>query len=249
MPRKARRLGFSGYYHVIMRGINRQIIFEDEMDYRVFLSLLQRCRKEESITICAYCLMSNHVHLLLNSPAESLSVFVKKLGVHYVAYFNNKYDRVGHLFQDRFRSEPIEDEAYLLTVFRYILRNPEKAGLCKASEYAWSSYSLYGRENLLTDTSVFHDCLGDYSHYKAFMEEDTSETSVMKYNPHRPYDDTRAAREAIQRLQLDNLSDLQKISKEKRDQAIKILRSEGFSERQISRITGFSRGLIRKILQ
>ena len=249
MPRKARRLGSSGYYHVIMRGINRQLIFEDETDYHVFLSLLKRCRKEESITICAYCLMSNHVHLLLNSPAENLSAFVKKLGVHYVAYFNSKYDRVGHLFQDRFRSEPIEDEAYLLTVFRYILRNPEKAGLCKASEYSWSSYSLYGKENHLTDTSVFHDYLGDYSHYQVFMEADISDASVMEYNPRRPCDDTRAAREAMRRLQLKSLSDLQKCSKETRNQAIKILRSEGISERQIPRITGFSRGLIRKALQ
>ena len=241
MPRQARRLGSSGYYHVIMRGIDRQTIFEDEADFRKFLSILKRCRREECVTVCAYCLMSNHVHLLINSITGNLSRFLKKVGVHYVSYFNSKYERVGHLFQDRFQSEPVEDETYLLTVFRYILRNPEQAGLCTARDYPWSSYHLYGNANELTDTSIFHDYLGDYSHYAVFIEGDLSESNVMEYEPARSRDDTWAAEQAKVWLKLNNLNDLHRFSREKRDVALKILKSKGLSERQISRITVFSR--------
>ena len=107
--------------HIIVRGIGKQILFEDDSDRRTYLSFLKKYRGETEITIFAYCLMENHVHLLIQDRNGAAPLFMKKMGVSYAQYYNRKYDRIGHLFQDRYKSERIEDDAYLLTVFRYIL--------------------------------------------------------------------------------------------------------------------------------
>ena len=165
MPRQARELSESGYYHLIVRGIGRQAIFEDGEDYAFYLSRLSRYSREASVSVCAYCLMENHVHLLVRDEKGHMSPMMKRLGVSYAHYFNQKYARVGHLFQDRYMSESISNETYLLVVLRYILNNPQKAGICRAEDYAWSSYALYDREDAFVDTSVFHELLGNTERY------------------------------------------------------------------------------------
>ena len=141
MPRKARKLSTTGIYHVILRGINRKTIFHDDEDKEVFLYKLKRIVGEQFELYC-FCLMDNHVHLLVKT--DQLASRMKSIGVSYVAWYNKKYDRSGHLFQDRFRSEVVEEEMYLLPCLRYIHQNPVKAGLCKfVTEYRWSSCGLY----------------------------------------------------------------------------------------------------------
>ena len=98
--------------------------------------------------------MENHVHLLIRDPDGSCPVFMKKMGVGYVRYYNGKYERIGHLFQDRYKSEIITDDAYLLSAFRYILNNPEKAGICRAESYPWSSCWEYNAENGIPDEGM-----------------------------------------------------------------------------------------------
>ena len=115
MPRTARQFSHSGYMHVIIRGNGKQILFEDYEDHYFFLSILKRYCEETEVRILAYCLMENHVHLLVHDLEGNTSQMMKKIGVSYSGYYNRKYERTGHLFQDRFRSELIEDEAYLLT--------------------------------------------------------------------------------------------------------------------------------------
>ena len=134
MARAARTKSKSGIYHVIVRGINRQNIFQDEEDKGVYLDRLTHYKDECGIKLYAYCLMSNHVHLLVNETDKPLNEFMKKLGTSYSYRFNQKYDRVGHLFQDRYKSEPVNDDSYFLTVFRYIRRAPR--GL---EPYVWTA--------------------------------------------------------------------------------------------------------------
>ena len=120
MPRKARQKAESGIYHVMLRGIDRQLIFEDTEDYLRFLNIVQECREICGFQLFAYCLMGNHVHLLLKVRNDDLETVFKRIGGRYVYYYNVKYQRIGHLFQDRFRSEPVDDDAYFLSVLRYI---------------------------------------------------------------------------------------------------------------------------------
>ena len=140
MPREARNPGEWGYLHLIARGIGKQILFEEKADFLHFLHLLKRFGDETNVAICAYCLMDNHFHLLVYDPAFSSPLFMKKLEGTYAAYFNRKYERSGHLFQNRYKSKVIDSEDALITVLRYILNNPRKAGISSAAEYPWSSY-------------------------------------------------------------------------------------------------------------
>ena len=134
MPRHARKRAESGIYHVILCGINQQQIFEEEEDNLKFLQILKECKELCGFRLLAYCLMGNHVHLLLKEGTEPLEQVFKRIGGRFVYWYNVKYQRVGHLFQDRFKSEPVDSDAYLLTVIRYIHQNPVKAGLCERPE-------------------------------------------------------------------------------------------------------------------
>ena len=127
MPRQARKKSNSGIYHIILRGVNRQQIFEDNEDYYKFLQVVEESKAISGFELFAYCLMSNHIHLLLKEIQEPIEQIMKRITTRFVYWYNIKYQRSGHLFQDRYKSEPVEDDAYFLTVIRYIHQNPVKA--------------------------------------------------------------------------------------------------------------------------
>lgn len=140
MPRRPRQLAESGVYHVVLRGVNRDAVFLEDEDFERFLSVLRAVRDATGCRVLAYCLMTNHVHLVLRTTDEPVGLVLKRLGIRYAGWFNRKYGRVGHFFQDRFVSRPVEDDAYLLTVLRYVWNNPVKAGICeRPQDYRWSS--------------------------------------------------------------------------------------------------------------
>ena len=153
MTRPLREKSSIGIYHVMLRGVNKQIIFEESDDYQKFIRLLR-----QSITptdelgkplppqcsYFAYCLMPNHVHLIVKEQNECLSETVRRIATAYALYFNKKYERCGHLFQDRFKSEPVNDSTYFVTLLRYVHQNPVAGGLCqKVEDYAWSSWGEF----------------------------------------------------------------------------------------------------------
>lgn len=243
MPRQARAAG--EFLHVIVRGIGRQILFEDNSDREKYLSWLERYSAETEVSILAYCLMENHVHLLLRDPAGLCPVFMKKMGISYAQYFNGKYDRAGHLFQDRYKSEIIEDDAYLLCVFRYILNNPSKAGFCRADEYRWSSYYEYGKENCLTNTKMLCEMIGSNEDFHRFMDQE--DDRVPMEADYRRKDDDRALETLQKALNISSGTQLQRYDRQSRDAALILLKKKGLSIRQIERLTGINRGVIQKL--
>ena len=115
----------------------------------------------------AYCLMDNHIHLLVNEGNDEIARIMKRINVSYAYYFNKKYQRVGHLFQDRFKSEAIEDDTYLLAAVRYLHNNPVKAGMVNyPGEYKWSSYNLYVNDADFRDIIEEQFILGMFSEDK-----------------------------------------------------------------------------------
>lgn len=106
MPRKAREKSESGIYHIMMRGINRQKVFKDDEDCLRFIQTLQKYKEQSDYAIYAYCLMGNHVHILLKTGTEPLEQIMRRVCGSYVYWYNDKYQRIGNLFQDRFKSEP-----------------------------------------------------------------------------------------------------------------------------------------------
>lgn len=130
MGRQARQLSESGFYHILLRGINRQHIFEEESDYTYFLKDLHNLKTDLAFAVYAYCLMSNHVHLLLREKqAGDISLIMKRLLTKYAMYFNRKYQRNGALIANRYKSVPVEIDEYFIPLLRYIHQNPLKAGL------------------------------------------------------------------------------------------------------------------------
>lgn len=116
MAAQPRRLSESGFYHVMLRGINQTQLFYEDEDYYAFLESLGRFEEDCAFGLMAYSLMGNHIHLLIKVKEAGLSLIIKKLALSYSHWFNAKYDRSGYLFQGRFKSEPVEDDAYFLTV-------------------------------------------------------------------------------------------------------------------------------------
>lgn len=247
MPRKARKLSSTGIYHTMLRGINQQNIFEDAADYRVFLQTLQECREYCNIELYAYCLMGNHVHILLKTLDNDLETFFKKLAGKYVYWYNVKYQRVGHLFQDRFKSEPVENDSYFLTVLRYIHQNPVKAGLCKkVEEYPYSSYPEYVLLGDHVDTEFALSMTGmeEFIRYTNAPNDDFC--MDLTDSPRRAVTDDQA-RLLIQKIahcdtvtQFQNMDDKWKITYSKK------LYEKGISIRQLSRLTGVPKGLIER---
>lgn len=143
MGRRPRERSETGIYHVILKGLDGRSLFYDGEDRDVFMDKLRRAREIGGMELYAYCLMDNHVHLLVRE-GEELGVSMKRLTVGYVQFHNKKYGRTGHLFLNRYHSEVVEDDRYLLAVTRYIHRNPVKAHLVSdPAEYPYSSYKNY----------------------------------------------------------------------------------------------------------
>ncbi|MEW6697937.1 MAG: transposase [Bacillota bacterium] len=155
MPRKPRIWYPGAIYHVICRGNRRSDIFRDREDYNVYLGILGERKRECVFKLYTYCLMTNHVHLHIETQETDISQIMKKINMAYAIYFNDKYDLSGHLFQGRFHSEIIEKDGYNLEVNRYIHLNPVRANMVQdPADYHWSSYNIYlgKHSNGLVDT-------------------------------------------------------------------------------------------------
>ena len=248
MSRGARKLSSTGIYHVMLRGINKQRIFEDIEDCEKFLDILAECKQISGFSIYAYCLMSNHVHLLIKEGPEKPEHIFKRIGVRYVYWYNRKYNRNGHLFQDRFKSEPVNDDSYLMTVIRYIHQNPIKAGLCDdILQYPYSSYMSYLRpeEKHLTDTDFVLSIMGkdEFVKFNLAQNDDTClEQREMAFR----LNDEQLSELLYKVTKCRNTAEFQALDITNRDKYIKRLRSEGLSIREVSRITGVSIGIVRK---
>lgn len=135
MARPARAASESGYYHVVLRGNGKQLLFEDDIDRHAFVDMAAEQLAKRGIDVIAWCLMDNHVHLLLRDVDMQLSGAMHALATKYAQYFNRRNGHSGHVFQGRFGSFPVNDDAYMLEAVRYIHDNPAKAGVSAASEY------------------------------------------------------------------------------------------------------------------
>ncbi|MDF2596983.1 MAG: transposase [Clostridia bacterium] len=144
MPRKAREKCPDSVYHIIVRGNNKQDIFLDEYDRMEYLKRLKRYKEAYQLEVYSYCLMTNHVHLLIHDKGQDISDVMKGFNLSYVIYFNKKYNCCGHLFQDRFKSFMVKNDVYFSEVSRYIHRNPVEANIVRnAEDHKWSSASIY----------------------------------------------------------------------------------------------------------
>ncbi len=246
MPRTARVKSATGIYHIMIRGINRQNIFEDEEDNRKFIEILGKCKAISKFEIYAYCLMGNHAHILIKEQEEAIDQIFKRIGSRYVYWYNRKYKRIGHLFQDRYKSEPVEDNAYFMTVLRYILQNPVQAGLCnKIEKYNWSSYKEYINGKGITDIGFVLGILSPKveDQKEVFIEfiNTSNNDRCLEIEEKKNRKTDEEARTLIRKKFKMEAYGIQNLSYEKQINILKYLKNQNdISIRQISRITGLT---------
>ncbi|GAB6179465.1 transposase [Desulfotomaculum defluvii] len=188
MPRKNRVWYPGAVYHIMCRGNHRHDIFRDEEDRLFYLTTLKEVKKELPYILHSYCLMTNHVHLEIESGDINIGQVMKKINMFYAVYFNKKYNFIGHLFQDRYRAELIETTSHLLQISKYIHLNPVRANIEPSPDlYRWSSYKVYVGEHQdeLTTTEKILGCFSPprVKNYRAYVEE------VLKFIEDKPKGD------------------------------------------------------------
>lgn len=177
MPRKNRVWYPGAIYHIMCRGNHRHDIFRDDEDRHFYLETLRLAQKHYPYTLHSYCLMTNHVHLQLETHDLETGQIMKRINMLYAIYFNKKYHFVGHLFQGRYHSELIETDSYQLETSKYIHLNPVRAQMVESPlDYPWSSYAIYmeGKKDRLVDTEKI---LSYFTHprierYKRYVESE-----------------------------------------------------------------------------
>lgn len=251
MVRQKRIAAKSGIYHVVSRGSGRQIIFEDDVDRKKYLDVLKENLVKYDASLYAWCLMGNHTHLIISSSLEDLSKLMRHLNSSYSMFFNKRHGRIGHLMQGRFKSEPINDEAYLLTAIRYVHKNPEKAKIAPTETYPWSSFQELVGKNVELGLSNVSWVLDLFSGKEGFLKfhakDDLSAPCIDVERGRKLLPDDEAIIVARAVLTDCSLEEVPGFSKKDRDNAIRKLRAANLSVRQIERLTGVSRSIVSNI--
>lgn len=256
MPRCTRKFGNKRINHVIMRGVNKQMIFLDKQDKEKMLKEIKNTKEKYAYELYAYVIMPNHVHMLIYDRECNLSLIMNSLQTRYVSYFNKKYERVGHLFQDRYFNKAIEDEDYLKNTIKYIHKNPEKAFLCKTEEYQWSSYHEYvQKEQSIVDITMFLEMLESdrkialkkFEEYHKQNEENKFSDSI-EYELQTRLTDEQLVEALIERLEIDNIQKIQQYNKRIIGELLKeVTKIPYISINQLSRVTGINRKVLANI--
>lgn len=190
MARKPRIQQQGMIHHVIARGNNKIDIFRDDNDKIRYLSLINKYRDRFDFILLSYCLMDNHIHLLIKQGKNSLSDIMKGIQQSYTQYFNAKYKAIGHVFSQRFKSKPVSDESYLLSLIAYIHNNPKDLGIDDLTTYKWSSHNdiLNPTINNVADVDTLFELIGrnrkesinDYLWLLGVVDDDFVKEEYMK---------------------------------------------------------------------
>ncbi|MEA1880603.1 MAG: transposase [Campylobacterota bacterium] len=252
MPRRP-RIEIAGYYHIINRGVEQRVIFKEASDYEYFEELMCFYMKRFGITLHNYCLMSNHYHLLIEIRQENLSKFMRQLNMNYSIYFNKKYKRVGHLWQGRFKSWYVTDDAYLYTLMCYIEQNPLKAKMVQdMGEYPYSSYHYF------LDYKEIPECL-QHSWIVEKYKEDNEAIEAFLTNPVdiTLLQELKTASSLVGTANVDNKpkeKDLVKMFEsikdiKKRNKQILKAIEKGYSQHMIAKVLGISQPAVYGVIK
>lgn len=238
----------------MFKGIDDENIFYDNKDRNFFLKHLKITKKEFNYQIFAYCLMGNHVHIVLRCEDLALSKGMQSLLIKYAHYFNAKYNRKGPFIQNRFKSKTVENQRYFLEVCRYVHRNPENAKISKTNEYPWSSYQEYlGKEKIIDKKILLHyfnNNLNDFIRYTNKIIQDAND--FIEYEFIDKLTDEQLVEILIRKFNLKDISEISKMLKFKEKEELKKIFEEikyikGTNITQVSRVTRIGRKRLKSI--
>ena len=222
MPRFPRNYTNTPFFHIITQEINKSYIFTNVEDIKYYIKLIYKLSKEHKIKIIAYCIMNNHAHMLIEAEdLNELSKYMQRLNCTYGKYYNRKYNRVGYVFRDRYKSEGIYSEEQLYNCIKYIYDNPVKAGICtEAKDYPYSNYKNINKE--IKEKYTFMDVDDDNSICEKVIKEFLNKNNL-------------------------NISDLKKNQKKLKELIIILKTEYNVSLRKIAEKTKIGRETIRKV--
>ena len=251
MPRSARTKSASNIYHVILRGINRQDIFEDDGDKHYFMTMLKHYKEISGFKLYAFCLMSNHVHLLMEPAGDPLDLIFKRFGAKYVAWYNRKYERSGHLFQGRYVSEGVDSEEYFRTVLRYILQNPMKAGMEKwPGNYKWTSFRAYEKgAGSITDTEYALELFGGREPLMEFVLQGNQDHVMDEAGYDWRLRDEPAKEIMMEVSSCATANEFQQLDRKARREYVRELYARHLSMGQITRLTGVPKTTVARAVR
>ena len=256
MASAKRKRSISGYYHVFQRGVNKFDIFEDDEDRSTYLKILREEAEDHGVTICSWCLMSNHTHLVVRADLEDLSNMMRDLGSRYARRFNARHGRTGPLFEGRFISVCIDGHSQFIAAIRYVHRNPiehEEATLL--GEYKWTSYKEYVSNS--PDICEIEFALELFGGIEKFIRTHREQWPYERHVDIGTYgalldDQARTlADKALETADFNvGIAKIGSLVQELRDEAIAIVRqSVGCSLSQIQRLSGVPYSAIRRAVR
>lgn len=234
------------YFHIMVQGINKEYIFECNENIEKYLKIMKKCKKEIDVTILAYCIMSNHAHLLIfTEDNKKIIEFMHKVNLLYAKFYNKKYDRVGYVFRDRYKTQPIFSERHLLCCIDYIHNNPVKAKICdSASKYYYSSYN----ENIFeSDEIIAHNIKMHIDSRKLHKNEENEEFVLMENKE----DKEELCRQIVKEFMIKNNLDKKELKNNKemlKNLCHNLKMKYRISFRLMEKVIGISRETIRKLL-
>ena len=245
----------TGFYHVCARGMGKQLIFEGDEDRWEFLELMRDCCREEGVTVIAWCLMGNHVHLVLADYEDAMSAAMHRLLLTYARRFNKRTGRTGHLFQNRFDRRSLDTDRYLMAAIRYVHANPQEAGIALIERYPWSSFAEYLR-------AYDNDTTRGFSDPSCVLELFGSAEGFIAYSLSTP-DGSEPALCDMKETEWERHAFADKMAKSlgvplrgvkaappaRRDTVIVGLHDAGFTVRQSERYTGIGKSTVSRIVR
>lgn len=245
----------TGFYHVCARGMGKQLIFEGDEDRWEFLELMRDCCREEGVTVIAWCLMGNHVHLVLADYEDAMSAAMHRLLLTYARRFNKRTGRTGHQFQNRFDRRSLDTDRYLMAAIRYVHANPQEAGIALIERYPWSSFAEYLR-------AYDNDTTRGFSDPSCVLELFGSAEGFIAYSLSTP-DGSEPALCDMKETEWERHAFADKMAKSlgvplrgvkaappaRRDTVIVGLHDAGFTVRQIERYTGIGKSTVSRIVR
>ncbi len=251
MPRRP-RIDIVGTYHLVNRGVDRRVTFKDHDDFTYFLNLLCAASKIYGIRVHSYVLMSNHYHLLVETTQENLSKYMKHINASYSIYFNKRHKRTGHLWQGRFKSWFVTNEAYLYALIAYIEYNPIKAHMTQTiGEYKYSSsFAFSGKEEAIT-------CLKESIVFEMYNDIKERLEFIAFAHDERVLDEIKKASNLVVTSIKEKKIDAAKIKSEfhkaktiqERNHIIVEANRNGVSQHKLATIVGLSQSQINRIVQ
>lgn len=248
----------TGFYHVCARGTGKQDIFETDDDRWEFLELMRDCCRDAGVTVIAWCLMDNHVHLVLADYEDAMSAAMHRLLLTYARRFNKRTGRTGHLFQNRFDRRSLDTDWQMMEAIRSVHADPQEAGISLIERYPWSSFA----EHLRAYDGDAADVARGFSDPSCLLELFGSAEGFIAHSLSTPdgcdpampvLEETEWERHAFAEKMAKRLgvplNELKTVAPSRRDRIIFALHDGGYTVREVERYTGISKSTVSRIVR